>query len=133
VRLSAGEYNDNKAAGRVDRGHALVQAAIKGISRRAAEVSQKSAEGQRVQQLLQSRMDGWMRQATPTPGGARLGYQTERDAVTVGLLQRTGIGDWDEFTCLGSLRDVEPSVGLVLDDRIMDDGYASAPAVGAQT
>ena len=112
----------------MDRAHAIVQAAIAGIARRAAEVRQNTSARQSVQQLLQSRMDGWMRQATPTPGGARLGYQTERDAVTRGLLQRTGVGDWDEFTCLGSLRDVEPAVGLILDDRIMDDGYASTPA-----
>ena len=81
---------------------------------------------------LRSRMDFWVRQATPTPGGARLGYRTERDAVTKGLLQRTGMGAWDDFTCLGSLRDVEPSVGLVLDDRIMDDGYAST-STGSKT
>ena len=132
VRLPAGEYNDNKAAGRVDRAHAIVQSAIACIARRAAEVRQNKSEGHRVQQLLQSRMDGWMRQATPKPGGGRLGYQTERDAVTIGLLQRAGIGDWDEFTCLGSLRDVEPSVSLVLDDRMLDDGQASAPAAGVQ-
>ncbi|MFM9971263.1 MAG: DISARM system helicase DrmA [Burkholderiales bacterium] len=131
VRLPAGEYNDNKAAGRVDRAHAIVQAAIAGIARRAAEVHQNTAAGQRVQQLLQSRMDIWMRQATPKPGGGRLGYQTERDAVTVGLLQRAGVGEWDDFTCLGSLRDVEPSVGLILDDRMMDDGYTPAPTGAA--
>jgi hypothetical protein len=76
-------------------------------------------------------MDSWMSQAMPRPGGGRLGYQTERDTVTMGLLQRAGIGDWEEFTCLGSLRDVEPSVGLILDERVLDDGYAVTPAAGA--
>jgi hypothetical protein len=131
VRLAAREFNDNKAAGQVDRAHALVQAAIAGIARRAAEVRQNVTDGQRVRQLLQSRMDSWMSQAMPRPGGGRLGYQTERDTVTMGLLQRAGIGDWEEFTCLGSLRDVEPSVGLILDERVLDDGYAVTPAAGA--
>lgn len=133
VRLPASEYNDNKAAGRVDRTHAVVQSAIAGIARRAEEVRQSKVEGQKVYQLLQSRTDSWLKQATPKPGGARLGYQTERDGMTVGLLQRAGIGDWEEFTCLGSLRDVEPSVGLVLDDRILDDGYGNLIVAGAPT
>ncbi len=131
VRLAAADYNDNKVAGRVDRANALVQAAIAGISRRAVEVRQNISAGQGIEQLLKARMDTWMSQAHPKPGGPRLGYQTERDAVTIGLLQRAGLGDWDEFTCLGSLRDVEPSVGLVLDDRLLDDGYAPAGGVQA--
>jgi hypothetical protein len=72
-------------------------------------------------------MDSWLRQAAPRPGGARLGYQPERDGTTLGLLQRAGIGAWEEFTCLSSLRDVEPAVGLILDDRVLDDGYGTLP------
>jgi hypothetical protein len=133
IRLSAPEYNDNRAAGRLDRTHAIVQAAISGIARRAEEVRQSRPEGQRVLKLLQSRMDSWLRQAMPRPGGARLGYQPERDGTTLGLLQRAGIGAWEEFTCLSSLRDVEPAVGLILDDRVLDDGYATLPeAAGEQ-
>lgn len=131
VRLPADEYNDNKAAGRVDRAHALVQAAIAGIARRAEEVRQSKAEGQKVHQLLQSRVDSWLKQAAPKAGGVLLGYRTERDGSTLGLLQRAGIGDWEEFTCLGSLRDVEPSVGLVLDDRVLDDGLDAIAAPGS--
>jgi hypothetical protein len=127
IRLPAPEYNDNDAAGRVDRAHAIVQAAIAGIASRAAEVRQSNAEGARMQQLLQARMDAWLRQAAPRQGGARLGYQAERDGVTVGLLQRPGIGDWQDFTCLNSLRDVEPNVTLVLDDRVIDDGRGPNP------
>ena len=127
VRLTGAEFNENKAAGRVDRTHAIVQAAISGIARRAEEVRQSKPEGQRVRQLLQSRMDNWLKQAAPKQGGAKLGYQTERDGLTVGLLQRAGLGEWEEFTCLGSLRDVEPSVALILDDRLLDDGYGLPP------
>lgn len=134
VRLPASEFNDNIAPGRIDRSHALVQDAIRDIARRAAEVTQSAAEGQRVERMLNSRIDRWLREATPKPGGAKLGYQGERDGTTLALLQRTGVGEWEDFTCLGSLRDVEPSVGLILDDRPLDDGSAqdyTAPAPAA--
>jgi hypothetical protein len=123
VRLPSAEFNDNLAAGRIDRSNATVQEAIKGIVRRVEEVTQSTAEGKRVEQFLNARIDHWLRDAAPKPGGARLGYQGERDGTTLPLLLKTGLGEWEDFTCLGSLRDVEPSVGLILDDRVLDDGY----------
>lgn len=126
VRLSASEYNENGDAGHLDRASPIVQAAVAAISRRAAEVTQSSAEGQRVNQLLQKRLDHWLREAAPKPGGAKLGYQLERDGLTRALLQKAGIGDWEPFTCLGSLRDVEPGVNLLLDDRPLDDGFGQS-------
>jgi hypothetical protein len=35
----------------------------------------------------------------------------------VGLLEQAGENDWQMFTCLNSLRDVEGTVDLVLDQR----------------
>lgn len=49
-----------------------------------------------------------------------LGYDEERDGVTVGLLNRPGLDPWDDFTCLNSLRDVEPNVGLIFHDGGLD-------------
>ena len=49
--------------------------------------------------------------------------------MTVGLLHRPGIEPWDEFTCLNSLRDVEPTVGLILDDGGLDDDADFVTAV----
>jgi hypothetical protein len=46
-----------------------------------------------------------------------LGYKPKKDGLTLGLLKATEAGRWEEFTCLNSLRDVEPGVGLILDDR----------------
>jgi hypothetical protein len=46
-----------------------------------------------------------------------MGYKDKKDGLTIGLLTAPEGGRWDDFTCLNSLRDVEPSVGLVLDDR----------------
>lgn len=126
VRLPGTTYNPNQAAGQVDRTAALVQAAVAAIARRAEEVTQSVAEGQKVQRQLQNRLDRWLREAAPKPGGAKLGYQPERDGLTRPLLQKAGLGEWDTFTCLGSLRDVEPSVNLLLDDRPLDDGYGQS-------
>ena len=41
--------------------------------------------------------------------------------MTVGLLSKPSIEPWDEFTCLNSLRDVEPTANLILDTFGMDD------------
>ena len=42
--------------------------------------------------------------------------------MTIGLAAPAGAEPWDEFTCLNSLRDVEPTVKLILlDDRRLDD------------
>jgi hypothetical protein len=46
----------------------------------------------------------------------RLCYKPE-GAATVGLLEQASDKDWEMFTCLNSLRDVEGTVGLVLDQR----------------
>jgi hypothetical protein len=124
VRLPAPEYNDNRAAGRLDRAHAIVQEAVDRIAARSEEVTGSKAEGDRVRRMLQARIDTWLKRAQPKAGGARLGYQAERDGLTLGLLERAGVGEWDDFTCLGSLRDVEPTVGLILEDIVLDDGAA---------
>ncbi|REG59662.1 helicase-like protein [Paraburkholderia sp. BL6669N2] len=134
VRLPASEFNENLAAGRLDGSHAIVKDAIKAIALRATSVTQSTAQGQRVEKLLKARIDFWLKKAASKPGGARLGYQGQRDGTTVALLEKTGAGEWEDFTCLGSLRDVEPSVGLIMDDKPLDDGYGqgySAPAPAA--
>jgi hypothetical protein len=86
--------------------------------------------------MLAARIDTWLKRARPTAGGARLGYQRERDGLPLGLLERPGMGEWDDFTCLGSLRDVEPTVGLVLENIVLDDGpapFGAAPSGSGAT
>jgi hypothetical protein len=129
VRLPASQYNDNQGAGRIDRANAIVRSAIDGIARRAAEVGTRP-DGETVRAQLQARLDSWLRRAAPAAGGARLGYRTERDATTINLLEAPGLGGWGEFTCLTSLRDVEPAVGLLLDDRDIED-EPEGPDTGA--
>jgi hypothetical protein len=47
-----------------------------------------------------------------------LGYKDQRNGVTVGLLKEPQRGNWEPFTCLNSLRDVEPAVHLILDEDV---------------
>jgi hypothetical protein len=75
-----------------------------------------------------ARLDEWLGAATPQPGGAKLTYKTKRDGVSRGLLEPAGSGAWRTFTCLNSLRDVEPTALLVLEDGGLDD--EARPFVG---
>jgi hypothetical protein len=69
---------------------------------------------------LNDRLDQWLNNAQNMAGGRVLGYDEERDGITAGLLKRPGLEAWDDFTCLNSLRDVEPNVGLILHDGGLD-------------
>ena len=62
-----------------------------------------------------------------------LGYDEERDGITVGLLRRPGLDPWDDFTCLNSLRDVEPTVGLILHDGGLDEDPKFVAAASEDT
>jgi hypothetical protein len=86
---------------------------------------------QLVRAELEKRLDEWHAEAQRGTGGRRLGYRDTRDGLTVGLLRRPGREPWHDFTCLNSLRDVEPEVGLVLDDRGLDDEATAVPVVPA--
>ena len=98
-----------------------------------------NAAGVRVKAGITSRVDAWAARAQKMTGGATLGYKTRNDGKTFGLLQPPGSDPWQDFTCLNSLRDVEPMVNLILDNYGMDDPQvtttpdstsATAPAAG---
>ena len=82
---------------------------------------------------LNDRLDQWLAEAQKTAGGRVLGYDEERDGITVGLLHRPGLEPWDDFTCLNSLRDVEPNVGLIFHDGGLDADPNFVTAVGEDT
>jgi hypothetical protein len=121
VRLQGTEFNANTTASRIDRTHPAVQAAMEQIAARAARVGNSTAIAHLVRTELQERLDQWLAEAHNTAGGRMLGYTEERNGLTVGLLHRPSLDPWDDFTCLNSLRDVEPTVGLVFDDGGLDD------------
>jgi len=117
VRLSGLELSPNSAAQALDRTDDITKAARDVITRRAGEVTSDSAVEARVRAMLEGRLDEWLARAEQAlKTGSRLGYQEAKDSETVGLLERPRPGGWDPFTVLNSLRDVEPSVGLVLQE-----------------
>jgi hypothetical protein len=120
IRLREPTFNPNDGAGHVTAQHPIVQATLEQIAARAGHVD-TTASATLVQQALTQRMDTWQKSVAATIG-ATLGYKAHKDGTTVGLLQTPGGADWHLFACLNSLRDVEPTVNLVLDDAGMDDG-----------
>lgn len=69
----------------------------------------------RIKDMLDRRRDEWLARVD-NQKDHKLGYKPEGGA-TVGLLEKAGESDWAMFTCLNSLRDVEGTVDLVLDQR----------------
>lgn len=120
VRLAEETFNGNERAGALDRHHEVVRRAIETIAMRAEQVEGVRQIGEEVRAMLQHRLDLWLAQAQRPAGGGKLGYRQKNDGVTVPLLASAGRGAWEAFTCLNSLRDVEPSVALILDERGLD-------------
>ena len=117
VRLLGDEFNANDRAGRLTASHPYAVEAIRILAERAALVTGQHALGVEVEQTVRALLDSWRDQASRTTGGRILGYKPKKDGMTVGLLTGPEAGRWDDFTCLNSLRDVEPGVNLILDDR----------------
>jgi hypothetical protein len=76
-----------------------------------------------VSQILEQRLDDWLALAEHClKTGSKLGYREAKDSNTIGLLEKPSPAGWHRFTVLNSLRDVEPSVGLVLEDAPLFPG-----------
>jgi len=117
VRLEELALNPNAAAQSLNRRSELCRNAIEAIVLRAREVTSDNEVGDLVREMLEQRVDEWLaRSSQAKKTGALLGYEERKDSNTVGLLDRPTPGGWHRFTILNSLRDVEPSVGLVLQD-----------------
>lgn len=121
LRLLGHDYNANELAGQLDRQHEFVNVALGEISRRARLVKGSHTVEDLVRGMLNDRLDNWLTKGQATTGGAVLGYRSRRDGKTLGLLKQPDEEDWSLFTCLNSLRDVEPGVALVLQDQGMDN------------
>ena len=83
---------------------------------------------QEVQQELEAKLDDWLHRIQNLVGGSTLKYAAVgRDGTTVELLNVAGRSEWQDFTCLNSLRNVEPTVGLILQDRVPDEEFSRLP------
>lgn len=116
VRLAGVEFNPNETARDVKREHELVSRAIDTIVERIKRIEESNELGEEVRSGLKQRLDEWLTMAQRTP---TLGYKGRRDGVTVPLLKAPEEAEWDTFTCLNSLRDVEASSSLILIDDAM--------------
>lgn len=131
TRLAGRPFNGNADAAIIDPSHPLVVAAKDKIGQCAAEVEGDNAAEVRVKADLSARVDTWRARAQHMTGGATLGYKTRQDGKTFGLLQTPSSDPWQDFTCLNSLRDVEPMVNLILDNYGMDDPQVTPAGEGS--
>jgi hypothetical protein len=85
------------------------------LAQRAENATHDKLSGERVLSMLKSRRDEWLKRVH-NQTEHKLTYQFEGGA-TVELLDHPATGQWEMFTCLDSLRDVEGTADLVLDTR----------------
>jgi hypothetical protein len=126
IRLAGMDFNPNDGATAVKWDHEFVKRAIETIASRAELVLGSKQAGDDIRNELKHRLDYWLAQSAIKTGGSRLGYQERKDGLTRGLLQQPTLGRWEQFSCLNSLREVEPTVNLVIDDGSFDDEPAVA-------
>lgn len=123
VRLASPELNANDRAQQLARTSHLVERAVRAITRRALLVTESRNVADAVEATLQRRLDQWLGEAARTHQGigSTLAYRQGRGAPNArALLKPAGSGPWEDFTVLNSLRDVEPTAGLIFDDHGLD-------------
>jgi hypothetical protein len=115
-----------------------VQEAIDAICRRTDLVGDGTAVADFCRAQLQAKVDLWRADAQNTTDGRTLtftepwGGDGPKRGTTVSLLHQPGLEKWEEFTCLNSLREVEPTVKLIVDDGGLDEISDEPPAVPEQ-
>lgn len=125
------QWNPEAAAAIVDVTAAGVRAEIDAIIKRAAEVTGDATLEADLRLMAGRRLDEWAKkQKRP---GARLVYREEKGNAIPLLEMPTGF-DWQLWTAPMSLRDVEPSVNLVLRGEGRSDAIEPAwtPAKGGK-
>jgi hypothetical protein len=122
VRLLGLEFNENAFAGSITGDHPYLQRAIADLTERARLITGDTEASDFVRRELEQRIQVWLKTAQRVTGGSILGYRGRQDGKTVGLLRPPDLLAWEPFTCLTSLRDVEPTVQLILDERSLDSG-----------
>jgi hypothetical protein len=115
MRLWDGHLNGNLKAGEVADTDPVWANVFDVLSARGENATHDPAVADRITDMLDRRRDEWLRRVH-NQKDHKLGYKPEGGA-TVGLLGEAGDKDWELFTCLNSLRDVEGTVDLVLDQR----------------
>lgn len=131
IRLPGIEFNGNTRAAAVSRNSPVVSAAVEALVERAQAVSGSDQLAELVRNTIDSRLDLWEAEVRRSTSARPLGYR--EDKTTNGLLKTPTAEPGGEFTCLNSLRDVEPTVGLILRDGGLDDVPPFMPQSGGGT
>jgi hypothetical protein len=113
LRHGVDAWNGNAGANNFDKVHARVAEVEELIVRRAEGVGGSFAD--LVRTAVRERMDSWATKRRQASEGAALGYQPE--ASLAGLLETPTLGDWPLWAVPNSLRETEPMVNLIVDDR----------------
>lgn len=135
IRLRGTQFNPNDAAGKIQITDPYIQDAVETIVRRAELVGDGTPVGDYVREVLRQKLDLWKHEAQNNAGGRTLTYgdvwsggKDGKKGTSVPLLQRPGLQRWEQYTCLNSLREVEPTVKLIVEDFGLDEtGSESAP------
>ena len=114
LRLENEAMNPNPGAQSLDSsGKVEAIQARRIVSDRAWKVKDKAAKTT-ADKMAADRIDRWVKESVKS--GRRLGYETERGQGDIAaLLKKPGALAWDEFTVPMSMREVEPSVQLIMD------------------
>jgi len=113
MRLWDAHLNGNLNAGEVEDTDVVWGKVFDVLSARGGNATHDPAVAVRIKDMLDRRRDEWLSRVH-NQKDHKLGYKPEGGA-TVGLLEQASEKDWEMFTCLNSLRDVEGTVDLVLD------------------
>lgn len=115
MRLMDDHLNGNQKAGEVTDTDAVWAKVFELLSARGENATHDPAVAVRIKDMLNRRRDEWLKRVHGQKDH-KLVYKSEGGA-TVGLLEQASEKDWELFTCLSSLRDVEGTVDLILDQR----------------
>ena len=115
MRLMDDHLNANLKAGEVADADPVWAKVFDVLSKRGGNATHDPAVAARIKDMLDRRRDEWLSRVH-NQKDHKLGYKPEGGA-TVGLLEQASDKDWEMFTCLNSLRDVEGTVDLVLDQN----------------
>jgi len=115
MRLRDDRLNANVKAGELKDTDPEMPDVMDRIITRAEKALGDPSVGTLVRQMLMARRDHWLARVR-NQTDHRLGYRDDSQGI-VGLLEQPGPENWELFTCLNSLRDVEGTVDLILDEN----------------
>ena len=127
------DWNPNTGAHSVPvAGHPIIARVRESVAARAEQVTSKPETAEFVQQAVQARLDEWAaQQKKATNGGATLGYDEAKGDVVPLPLEKPTLGDWPMWAVPSSLRETEPNVNLIIDEKDWSLDRAGGWTLGA--